>query len=66
MAKTAGHCYRVGAEVTCRQCSDERSEVWPAHREVAREDFSEALVKLCLNESNEGGLHVLLGSRLSA
>ena len=63
MAKSVGHCYRVGAEVTRRQCSDERIQVWPAHREVAREDLSEALVKLCLNESNESGRHVLLGSR---
>ena len=30
-------------------------QVWPAHREVAGENFPEALVELVLNESDEGG-----------
>ena len=32
----------------------------PAHRAVAGEELAEALVKLSLNESDEGGRHVLL------
>ena len=31
-AKSAGHCYCVGAEVSCCQGSNERGQVWPTHR----------------------------------
>ena len=43
-----------------RQGSDEGGQVWLAHQEVAGENLSEALVELGLNESDEGGRHVLL------
>ena len=60
-AESTGHYDRVGAEVSCCQGSDETVQVWPAHRELDGENLSEALVKLGLDESNEGGRHVLLG-----
>ena len=50
----------VQMEVSSRQGPDEGSKVGPAHREVAGEDLAEALIKLSLNESNEGCRHVLL------
>ena len=53
-----GECARV--EVSCGEGSDEGGKVGPAHREVADEDLAEALVKLSLNELDEGGRHVLL------
>ena len=60
MLEPPGHGDRVGAEVSGCQGSDEGGQVWPAHREVAGENFPEALVELVLNESDEGGRHVLL------
>ena len=62
----SGHGDLVGAEVSCRQGSDEGGQVWPAHREVAGENLSEALVELGLDNSNKGGRHVLLGSCLGS
>ena len=56
-----GHGDRVGAEVSRRQGSDEGGQVWPAHRELDGENLLEALVELGLDESDEGGRHVLLG-----
>ena len=41
-------------------------QVWPAHREVASENLSEALIELGLNESDESGRHVLLGRCLGS
>ena len=38
----------------------------PEHQELAGKDLAEALVKLSLNESNEGGRHVLLHRFLSS
>ena len=58
--ETPGHGDRVGAEVSCCQGSNEGGQVLPAHREVAGENIPEALVDLGLNESDEGGRHVLL------
>ena len=54
------HGDSVQVEVSGRQGSDEESKVGPAHREVSGEDLAEALVKLSLNESNEGCQNVLL------
>ena len=54
------HGDRVGAEVSCRQGSDEGGQVWPAHREVAGEDLSEALVELSLNQLNKVFWNILL------
>ena len=54
------HGDHVGAEVSRRQGYDEGGQVWLAHQEVAGENLSEALVELGLNESDEGGRHVLL------
>ena len=54
------HGDRIGAEVSRCQGSDEGGQVRPAHREVAGENISEALVEISLGESNEGGRHVLL------
>ena len=54
------HGNSVQVEVSGRQVSDEESKVGPAHREVSGEDLAEALVKLSLNESNEGFQNVLL------
>ena len=54
------HGDSVRVEVSDCQGSDEGSKVGPEHREVAGEDLAEALVKISLNESNEGGQHVLL------
>ena len=53
-----GNCARV--KVSCGESADEGGKVGPAHREVAGEVLAEALVKLSLNNSNEGGRHVLL------
>ena len=47
-------------EVSGGQGSDDGSKVGPVHWEVAGEDLAEALVKLSMNESNEGCQHVLL------
>ena len=54
------HRDSVRMEVSGRQGPDEGSKVGPAHREVAIEDLSEALVEISLNESDEGCRHVLL------
>ena len=54
-----GDCVR--AEVSRRQGSDDGGQVWPAHREVAGENLSEALFELSLDEFNKGGRHILLG-----
>ena len=61
----SGHGDRVGAEVSRRQGSEEGVQVWPAHREVDGKNLSGDLVELGLNESDEGGRHVLLGPCLS-
>ena len=61
VSEPPGHGDRVGAGVSRRQGSDEGGRVWPAHWEVAGENLSEALVELGLNESDDGGRHVLLG-----
>ena len=62
----SGHGKRVGAEVSRFQGTDDGGQVWPAHREVAGENLSEALVELGLNEYDEGGRHVLLGPCLGS
>ena len=61
VSEPPGHGDRVGVEVSCCQGSDEGGRVWPAHQELAGENLSEALSELGLNESDEGGWHVLLG-----
>ena len=61
MSEPPWHGDCVGAEYSCCQGSDEGGQVWPAHREVAGENLSEALIELILDDSNEGGRHVLLG-----
>ena len=53
-----GDCAQV--KIFCGESEDEEDTVGPAHREVAGEGPEEALVKLSLDESNEGGRHVLL------
>ena len=60
MRETPWHSHCARMEVSCGKSSDEGSKVGPAHREVAGEDLAEALVKLSLNESDEGGWNVLL------
>ena len=66
MSEPPGHGDRVGAEVSRRQGSDERGQVWPAHWEVAGENLLKALVELILNESDKGSRHVLLGRCLGS
>ena len=60
MSEPPGHGDRVGSEVSRCQGSDEGGPVWTAHQEVAGENLLEALVEIGLNESDEGGRHVLL------
>ena len=66
MSEPPGHGDRVGAEVSHRQGSDEKGQVWPAYQEVAGENLSGALVELGLNESDKGDRHVLLGCCLGS
>ena len=66
MSESPWHGDRAGAEVSRRQGSNDGGQVWPAHREVAGENLSEALIELSLDESNKGVRNVLLGRCLGS